>query len=152
MGNFKITCKCGHYITKNDDLYLLNFYKVKTPTKKRTLKNERIIEETFYYYVCPECERDVVVIKRKAINAAGNIKELIPEKKIGIAATEYLLLTANNRINKTNELRYNDNNIFVRGVPLSYFKTIAAEVQRPRYINEAAYSGKKIESKVKLYI
>ena len=151
MNNFRVTCKCGHYITRNDDLYKLSYYKLRQPVQKRTSKNERIIEETFYYYVCPKCERDVIVIKRKAINAVGNIKILIPEKIIGKKATDYLLLTEKNRINKTNELRYGENNIYVRGVPLSYFKTLGAETQRPRYINEVAYSGSKVESKVKVF-
>lgn len=152
MGNFKITCKCGHYITKNDDLLKLSLYKVKQPTLRRTQKNERIIEETFYYYICPKCERDVIVIKRKAINGAGNIKALIPEKLIGEKASNYLKMTENNRINKTSELRFTQKEVYCKGVPLSYFKTISATVQRARYINEAAYSGDKIESKVKPYI
>lgn len=131
-------------------MYKLSYYKVKQPTLRRTAKNERIIDEFFYYYVCPKCERNVIVIKRRAINAAGNIKTLIPEKIIGKRAAEYLVLTEKTRINKTNELRFNEN-IYVRGVPLSYFKTIGAEAQRPRYINECAYSGAKIESKVKVF-
>lgn len=150
MSNFRVTCSCGNYITKNDDLYKLSYFKVKQPTKKRTQKNERIIDEFFYYYVCPKCEREVIVIKRRAINAAGNIKILIPEKIIGKKAADYLKMTENLRINKTSELRYTEN-IYVRGVPLSYFKTLSAEAQRPRYINECAYSGAKIESKVKVF-
>ena len=151
MLNFKITCRCGHYIRKSDDLGLLSFYKLKTPIKQRTNKNEKIIDESFYYYVCPKCDRDVVVIKRKAINAAGNIKTLIPEKLIGLEAIEYMQQTEKNRINKTNDLVYAESSIYVRGVPLSYFKALSDTVQRPRYINEAGYSGEKVKSEIKIY-
>lgn len=151
MNNFKITCKCGHYITKNDDLFRLSYYKIKTPTKKYTERNERIIEEFFYCYVCPECDRDVVLIKRKAINAIGAKKAIIPEKLIGLEAIKYLQLTENNRINKTNTLQYTDTGIFIKGFPLSYFKTISATHQRPRYINECGYSGNKVECKLKVF-
>ena len=129
----------------------MSFYKVKEPTQKKTSKNEKIVSESFYYYVCPRCERDVIVINRKAINAVGNIKSLLPEKLIGEKATNYLIMTSENRINKTSELTYNYNSRYCRGVPMSYFKTISAEIQRPRYINEAAYSGAKIETKVKIF-
>lgn len=129
----------------------LSFYKVKQPTQKKTSKNERITEETFYYYICPKCERDVVIIKRKAINGAGNIKLLIPEKLIGKSATEYLEMTKENRINKTNEIRYTQRECYCKGVPMSYFKTMGATTQRPRYINEIGYSGKKIESELKVF-
>lgn len=151
MNNFKITCRCGHYITKNDDLYRLSYYKVKIPTLKRTNHNEKITEETFYCYVCPECDRDVVVIKRKAMNAVGNIKTLMPEKLIGLKAIEYLQLTEKNRINKTNALEYSEFGAYTKGIPLRYFKTLNSTVQRPRYFNEAGFAGEKIESKIKIY-
>lgn len=151
MFNFRITCKCGRFITKDNDLFRISFYKLTKPTKDKTNKNEKIIEETFYYYVCPKCDSDVVVIKRKAINAAGNIKILIPEKLIGLEAIKYMQQTDKIRINKTSDLKYAESNIFVRGVPLSYFKTLSATTQRPRYINEASFSGDKVECKVKVY-
>ena len=149
--NFKITCKCGRYVTLNDDLYRISFYKVKTPTQKRTIRNERIVEECFYSYVCPECNCDVVLIKRKAINAVGKRKALMPEKLIGLPAVEYLQLTENNRINKTNTLKYADFGCYGKGLPIRYFKSISEIHQRPRYINEAGYSGEKIESKIKIF-
>ncbi len=148
LNNFKITCRCGHYITKNDDLYRLSYYKVKTPTLKRTNRNERIIEEYFYCYVCPKCDRDVVVIKRKTINPVGNKKMLLPVKLIGLDAIEYLQQTENNRINKTNTLEYSEFGNYGKGIPLTYFKTLNSTVQRPRYLNEAGFSGDKIEIKV----
>ena len=151
MNNFKITCRCGHYITKNDDLYRLSYYKVKMPTKKRTERNERIIEENFYCYVCPECDRDVVLIKRKAINAIGTKKALMPEKLIGLEAIQYLQLTENNRINKTNTLQYVGFKTFGKGLPLSYFKSLSDKSQRPRYINECGYSGDKVECAIKVF-
>lgn len=151
LNNFKITCRCGHYITKNDDLFLLSFYKVRKPTQARTSRNERIIDEVFYSYVCPKCDRDVIVIKRKAINAVGNVKVLIPEKIIGERATEYLEKTKFNRINKTNELTYTNTGKFVKGISMSYFKTINKTHQRPRYLNESGYSGDKVECELKVY-
>lgn len=152
MKNFKITCSCGHYITKNDNLFLINFYKLKTPLLKRTKKNERIIEETFYYYVCPKCEKDIIVINRKALNALRNIKVLPPEKLMGFRAEKYLKETENNRINKTSELKYNETGVYCKGVPMSYFKTIDGTHQRARYINECGYSGDITESKVIVHI
>lgn len=148
---FKITCICGHFVTKKDDLGLLNYYKLKTPTLKRTDKNEKIIEESFYYYVCPKCDRDVIVIMRKAINAIGAKKVLIPEKLTGLKAIEYLQLTADNRINKTNEMQLSDKGYHTKGIPISYFKALSGTEQRPRYINEAGYSGEMIESKITVY-
>ena len=148
---FKITCICGHFVTKQNDLSKINFYKLKTPTIKRTDKGEKIIEESFYYYVCPRCDRDVIVIMRKAINAIGAKKLLLPEKITGIKAIEYLQLTADNRLNKTNELQLSDMSYHSKGIPISYFKTLSATEQRPRYINEAAFSGDKIECKITIY-
>lgn len=129
-------------------MYKINFYKVRIPTLRRTAKNERIIEEMFYYYVCPECGRDVVVIKRKAVNAVGLKKALIPEKLIGEKAAAYLSLTTDNRINKTSELRYNTTETHTKGIPLTYYKTISATVQRPRYLNECGFAGDKVENEV----
>lgn len=149
--NFKITCRCGRYITKNDDLMRLNYYKVRRPILKRTSKNERIIEETFYHYVCPQCDNDVVVIKRKAVNAVGNKKILLPEKLIGLRAVEYLHMTQNDRIDKTHELRYSQREWSCKGVPMSYFKAKSATVQQPRYINEIGNSGKPVTSEIKIY-
>lgn len=149
--DFKITCICGHFITKNDDLCKLNYYKLKTPTLKKTDRNERIIEESFYYYVCPRCDRDVIVIMRKAINGIGAKKTLIPIKLTGLKAIEYLQLTENNRINKTNEILFPEAKVYSKGIPLSYFKTLSATEQRPRFINEAAYSGDKVTSELIIY-
>ena len=148
---FKITCICGHFVTKKDDLSKLNYYKLKKPTLKQTDKNEKIIEESFYYYVCPRCDRDVIVIMRKAINAIGAKKLLLPEKITGIKAIEYLQLTADNRINKTNELQLSEKTSYTKGIPVSYFKALSGTEQRPRYINEAGFSGDKIECKIKIY-
>ena len=150
MNNFKITCGCGHFVTKNDDLYKISYYKVKKPTLFQTEKKERVIEETFYCYVCPECNRDVVVIKRKARNAAGHIKALLPEKLIGLKAVEYLQMTENNRIDKTNTLQYSECGIVTKGIPLRYGKTINHNTQRLRYINECGYDGKRIKTDIKV--
>ena len=148
---FKITCICGHFVTKKDDLSKLNYYRLKKPTLKQTDKNEKIIEESFYYYVCPRCDRDVIVIMRKAINAIGAKKVLIPEKLTGLKAIEYLHQTSDNRINKTNELILTEKNYYTKGIPLSYFKALSATKQRPRYINEAAFSGDEVECELKIY-
>lgn len=147
--NFKITCRCGHFVTKNDDLYRLSYYKVIYPTLKRTEKGERIIEETFYAYVCPECNSDVVVIKRKARNAAGNIKLLLPVKLTGLFAVEYLQQTENNRLDKTHTLKYDGFEYYGKGIPLSYFKAVDSTHQRRRYINEAEYSGCRLECQLR---
>ena len=146
----KITCKCGKYILKNKDLFRVSYYKIKNPTLKMTEKKERIIDEIFFYYVCPVCDREVVLIKRRARNAIGNPKLLLPVKLIGKDALNYLELTKNNRINKTNELTYSDGGKFVKGISMSYFKTINKTHQRPRYLNECAYSGDKVECELKI--
>lgn len=146
-----ITCTCGRYITKDKDLFRVAYYKVKKPTLKLTEKNERILQEIFFCYVCPQCDREVIVIKRKARNAIGKPKVLFPVKLIGKEASDYLELTKDNRINKTNELVYTDTGKFVKGICMSYFKTIDKTHQRPRYLNEAGYSGNKVESKIKVY-
>lgn len=151
MNNFIITCSCGNFVTRNDDLYKISFYKVKVPTLKKTQKNERVIEESFYCYVCPKCDKDVILIKRKARNNLGHIKALLPVKLIGLKAVEYLQLTENNRINKTSTLQYSDNNIFSKGVPLRYAKSISYNTQRLRYINECGYDGDKIKTEVVIY-
>lgn len=149
--DFKITCICGHFISKNNDLSKLNYYKLKKPTLNKTDNNEKITEETFFYYVCPKCERDVIVIMRKAVNAIGAKKVLIPEKLTGLKAIEYLQLTADNRINKTNEIQLSEKSYHSKGIPVSYFKSLSGTQTRPRYINEAGYSGEMIESKVTVY-
>lgn len=152
MANWKdfkrITCKCGRYVEKNDDLFRMSLYFLKKPTKTKTERNEKIIDEIFFSYICPQCDREVVLIKRRAINAAGNIKMLLPIKLIGKEASDYLEQTKTNRINKTNELKYSDSAVFVKGVAMSYFKTINKTHQRPRYINESGYSGDKVECKL----
>lgn len=147
----KITCKCGRIVYKDSDLFRISFYKVKTPTLKRTEKNERRLEEIFFYYVCPRCDREVVLIKRKALNAAKNHKLLFPVKLICKEASEYIELTKDNRINLTNKLFYNDTSRFVKGISMSYFKSINDRFQRPRYLNECGYSGEKVECKLKVY-
>lgn len=149
--DFKITCICGHFITKNDDLCRVNFYKLLKPTLNKTEKGEKVTEESFYYYVCPRCDRDVIVIMRKAINGIGAKKTLIPVKLTGLKAIEYLQLTENNRINKTNEILFSEAKVYSKGIPLSYYKTLSATEQRPRFINEAAYSGEKVTSEVIVY-
>lgn len=149
MNNFKITCRCGHYVTKNDDLYRLSYYKVQKPTLSKTQKNERIVAETFYCYVCPECNSDVVVIKRKIRNNSGRISALLPQKLIGLEAVKYLQMTENNRIDKTHSLEFSVG-VFTKGEPMTYYKTLSPIHQRPRYINECGYSGKRIENEVKI--
>lgn len=144
-------CFCGKYVTRNNDLFRFSYFKVKKPTLKKTDKNERIIEEYFYYYVCPDCSRDVVLIKRTALNGLGLKKSLFPEKLIGIKASEYLEQTKDIRINKTNELKYPLNNsTYVKGIPLSYFKTIDSLHQRPRFLNESAYSGERVNNPINI--
>lgn len=143
----RVECWCGEYFDTIQDIDKLTFYKVKFPTIKHTPKNEKIIEEVFYYYFCPKCERDVVLIKRKALNALGNRKALIPEKLVGKAASEYLEKTKENRINKTNELRY-ISKPYSKVIDLSYYKTLNGTTQRPRYLNETGFSGAKVESEV----
>lgn len=155
MGYFnsfsKITCKCGRYITKEKDLFRVNYYKLKTPLERRTHDNKRIIDEVFFYYVCPRCDRDVILIKRRAINNAGNVISLIPVKLIGKEAAEYLIKTQEIRVNITNKLNYTEYGRFVNCGQISYFKTINDTHQRPRYLNESGYSGEKIECKIKVY-
>ena len=149
--NFKITCTCGRYITKNDNLHLLSCYKVQIPTLKKASDGSRVIEEYFYTYICPQCNRDVVVIRRTARKATGKIQTLKPCKLIGESACAYLELTANNRINKTNTLCYSDYGNSVKGMPLRYAKTINSNTQRLRYINECAYDGDRIKTEVLIY-
>ena len=139
----KVYCWCGEYIDTLKDLHRLSFYKVKTPTIKRTPKGERVIDEFFYSYVCPKCERDVVLIKRKALNSIGERKALIPVKLIGLEAVEYLQETEHNRVNKTNELCYMTKP-YSKVIDLSYFKALNDHTQRPRYLNETAFSGDKV--------
>ena len=146
-----ITCRCGRTIYKDSDLFRLSCYSLKKPTQIRTGKNEKILEESFLFYICPQCDREVIVIKRKALNAANNKKVLLPVKLTGREALEYLELTKNNRIDKTHELTYCDTSKFVKGLSMSYFKTINKTHQRPRYLNEAGYSGEKVECKLKVY-
>lgn len=152
LNNFsKITCKCGRYITKEKDLFRISYYKLKTPLFKKTNDNKRIIDEVFFYYICPQCDRDVVLIKRRAINNAGNVFSLIPTKLIGKDAAEYLMKTKEIRVNLTNKLNYTEYGRFVNCGQISYFKTINDTHQRPRYLNESGYSGEKIESQLKIY-
>lgn len=152
LNNFsKITCKCGRYITKEKDLFRVNYYRLKTPLIKKTQDNKRIIEEVFFYYVCPRCDRDVVLIKGKAINNAGNVFCLLPTKLIGKDAAEYLIKTREIRVNLTNKLNYTEYGRFVNCGQISYFKAINDTHQRPRYLNESGYSGDKVESKIKVY-
>lgn len=152
LNNFsKITCRCGRYVTKDKDLFRISYYKVKTPTEKRTKDNKRIIDEVFFYYVCPRCDRDVVLIKRRAINNAGNAFALLPIKLIGKEAAEYLNVTKDNRVDLTSKLNYTEYGRFVNCGQISYFKAINETHQRPRYLNESGYSGDKIESKVKVF-
>lgn len=152
LDNFsKITCKCGRYITKEKDLFRVNYYKLKTPLYKKTDDNKRIIDEVFFYYVCPRCDRDVVLIKRKAINNVGNPIALLPIKLIGKEAAEYLIKTQEIRANLTNKLNYTEYGRFVNCGQISYFKTINDTHQRPRYLNESGFSGEKVESQLKIY-
>lgn len=152
LNNFsKITCKCGRYITKENDLFRVNYYRLKQPLEKKTTDNKRIIEEVFFYYVCPRCDRDVVLIKRRAINNVGNPIALLPIKLIGKEAAEYLIKTQQIRVNLTNKLNYTEYGRFVNCGQISYFKAINETHQRPRYLNESGYSGEKIESKVKIF-
>ena len=152
LNNFsKITCKCGRYITKEKDLFRISYYKLKTPLFKKTNDNKRIIDEVFFYYICPQCDRDVVLIKRRAINNAGNVFSLIPTKLIGKDAAEYLMKTKEIRVNLTNKLNYTEYGRFFNCGQISYFKTINETHQRPRYLNESGYSGEKIESQLKIY-
>ena len=151
LNNFsKITCRCNRYITKEDDLYRVSYYKLRTPVEKRTSNNERIIDEVFFCYVCPRCDRDVVFIKKRAINSAGNIKAILPVTLIGKDAADYLERTKDIRTNLTNTLHYTEYGRFVKCGQISYFKAINETHQRPRYLNESGYSGEKIESKVKV--
>ena len=152
LNNFnKITCKCGRYITKEKDLFRISYYKLRQPLDKRTVDNKKIIDEVFFYYVCPRCDRDVVLIKRRAINNAGNVFSLLPTKLIGKEAAEYLIKTQEIRVNLTNKLNYTEYGRFVNCGQISYFKAINETHQRPRYLNESGYSGDKIESKVKIF-
>lgn len=143
----KIYCDCGRYADTKEDIDKLSFYKIKTPTLRHTEKRERIVEEYFYYWVCPWCEKDIVLIKRKALNALGYKKALIPITLTGIQASEYLARTQENRINKTSELRHCAKS-FSNCIDLSYYKTLTGTTQRPRYLNESGFSGNKIENKV----
>ena len=147
----KITCKCGRYITKEKDLFRVSYYKLKNPIEKRTKDNKRIIDEVFFFYVCPQCDREIVLIKKRAINNAGNISLLLPVTLIGKPATEYMEATKEIRVNLTNKLNYTEYGRFVNCGQISYFKTINDTHQRPRYLNESGYSGDKIENKVKIY-
>lgn len=139
----QIHCWCGEYIDTAKDLHRLSFYKVKNPTLRYTPKNERIVEEYFYSFTCQKCDRDIVLIKRKALNSIGQRKALIPVKLVGLRAIEYLQETEHNRVNKTNELCYMTKP-YSKVIDLSYFKTINDHTQRPRYLNETAFSGDKV--------
>ncbi len=152
LSNFtKITCKCGRYITKDKDLFRVSYYKLKNPLSKKTIDNKRIIDEVFFFYVCPQCDREIVYIKKRAINNAGNISLLLPVTLIGKPATEYMEATKEIRVNLTNKLNYTEYGRFVNCGQISYFKTINDTHQRPRYLNESGYSGEKIENKIKVY-
>lgn len=143
----KIICSCGRFADTKEDIDKISFYKVKTPTLKHTSRNEKIVEEYFYYFICPWCEKDIVLIKRKAINALGNKKAVLPVTLEGLEAAEYLARTQENRINKTKEISYMTKP-FSNCIDLSYYKTINSTTQRPRYLNESGFSGLRVENKV----
>ena len=143
----QIICWCGEYVDTVKDLHRLSFYKVKNPTLRYTPKNERIVEEYFYSCTCPKCDRDIVLIKRKALNSIGQRKALVPIKLVGLRAIEYLQETEHNRVNKTNELTYMTKP-YSKVIDLSYFKTLNGTTQRPRYLNETGFSGAKVESEL----
>lgn len=144
----KITCRCQHYVEVEEPQYNISVYENKPVIKRRTDKGERITKELVYYYVCPQCDRDVVEIHRWAVNAAGNIAKREREQLIGIEACEYMFNSVNNR--KTKAVEYKDT-IHSKGIPLRYGKAINDETVRMRYINEAGFDGGKIESKVKIF-
>lgn len=144
----KITCRCTKYVIVEEPQYNVVKYENKPVFKKRTDKGERITREIVYYYVCPQCDRDVVEIHRWAINNAGNECKREKELLVGLSACEYLFNTVNNR--KTKPIEYKDT-IHSKGIPLRYGKAINDETVRMRYINEAGFDGGKIESKVKIY-
>lgn len=143
----KIHCWCGEFVDKDKDLHRLSYYRVKTPTIQYTRKNERIIEEYFYTFVCNKCLRDVVYIVRRARNAIGGRKAVMPEILVGLSAIEYLQKTENNRINKTHELTHNPQP-YSRVMDLCFGKTINSTTQRRRFVNETGWDGGKIENEV----
>lgn len=143
----KIYCDCGRYADTNTDIDKVSLYKVKQPTIRHTQKGERIIEEWFYSWVCPWCEKDVVLIKRYALNGLNRKKALLPVTITGLDACEYLMRTQENRVNKTNDLLYKIQK-YSKIIDLSYYKTLSAETQRPRFVNESGFSGSPIKSKI----
>lgn len=143
----KINCSCGRYADTKEDIDKISLYKVKIPTIKHTLKGERIIEELFYLWVCPWCEKSIVLIKRKALNSVGNRKALMPVTLSGLEADEYLARTQENRVNKTETIRFMTKP-YSKTIDLVYFKVLTGTTQRPRYLNESGYSGSKITSNV----
>jgi len=143
----KINCSCGRHADTKEDIDTISLYKVKTPTLKHTLKGERVVEELFYYWICPWCEKSIVLIKRKALNSLGHRKALIPVTLSGLDADEYLTRTQENRVNKTETIRYMTKP-YSKSIDLVYFKVLTDTTQRGRYLNESGYSGNKITSNI----
>lgn len=143
----KITCKCLYFVDVENPKYNVVKYENKPSLKKYTDKGERVFREIFYYYICPRCNRDVVEIHRWTINAAGNESKREKELLIGEKASKYLVESSNSRRNKMINYR---NFIYSKGIPLRYGKALNDETVRLRYINETAYDGDKIETKVKV--
>ena len=143
----KIYCDCGRYADTNTDIDRISLYKLRQPLIKHTPKGQRIIEEWFYTWVCPWCEKDIVLIKRYALNGINRKKALLPETLTGLDACEYLMRTQDSRVNKTNDILFKIQK-YSKIIDLSYYKTISAETQRPRFVNETGFSGNKITSKI----
>lgn len=143
----RITCRCLHYVDVEEPQYNVMIYENKPVIKRKTDKGKRIVKELVYYYVCPQCDRDVVEVHRWAINAAGNVAKQEKEILIGIDACTYMINSISHR--KPKLIEYKDS-IPTKGIPLRYGKAINDETVRMRFINEAGYEGGKIETKVNL--
>lgn len=145
----KIQCICGEYVNTDSDFYKITKYENRPVMKHKAFNGQRITREIVFSYVCPKCERQIVDIHRYGINALGNSKKLEYQQLRGADAEEYLKATYWCR--KERKIMPKVSAYTGKGIPIAYFKSIDSTHQRRRYINEAAYDGAKIESKVKIY-
>lgn len=145
----KIQCNCGEYVNTDNDFYKITKYENRPVIKRKSFNNQRITREIVFSYICPKCGKQIVDIHRYGINALGASKKLEYQQLRGLDAEEYLKASYYNR--KEREIMPKVPVYSGKGIPVSYFRSVDSTHQRRRYINEAAYDGAKIESKVKVY-
>lgn len=144
----KLTCNCTNYIDTDEQSELVTKYENNPVIKKISNTGDKIIQEVFYYYICPKCCRDVIEIHRYKKNGIGKKAKVEKEILVGYKATNYLIQSRYCR--KEKRIQFKEY-IYSKGIPLRYGKAINSETIRMRYINEACFDGNKIVSKVKIF-